>query len=251
MTMLTGSRVDIGGRTLFFRCQGTGTPTVILEAGLGGTSQDWATVYAAIGRITTVCCYDRAGLGQSDPVSTPRTAADLAADLTALLASANLQPPFILVAHSISGMHVRLFARHHPALVAGLVLVDATHEDKYAAFMAILCPELQDRQRTYVNDPARNNERFDILASIDQLRATRPELDCPVIILARGRADDPSPIWPRADLQAAERESMRRFAAESRQSTFHIAERSGHFIQQDQPELVVAVIETLVRSGRG
>jgi pimeloyl-ACP methyl ester carboxylesterase len=224
---------------------------VILEAGLGGTSQDWAAVYAAIGRITTVCGYDRAGLGQSDPAPTPRTAADLAADLAALLTGANLQPPFIVVAHSISSMHVRLFARNHPALVAGLVLVDATHEDKYAAFTAILSPELQDRQRTYLSDPARNSEHLDILTSIDQLRAGRSMLDCPVAILARGRVDDPSPVWPSADLQAAELESMRRFATESLHSSFQIAERSGHFIQQDQPELVVAAIEALVCLARG
>jgi pimeloyl-ACP methyl ester carboxylesterase len=251
MTALTASRVDICGRRLFLRRQGAGTPTVILEAGLGGTTQDWSDVYAAIGWMTTVCCYDRAGLGRSDPAPTPRTAADLAADLAALLACANLQPPFIVVAHSISGMHVRLFARQHPTLVAGLILVDATHEDKYAAFTAILSPELQDRNRTYLRDPARNSEHLDILASIDQLRAGRRALDCPVAILARGRADDPSPVWPSADLQAAELESMRSFAAESPRSTFQIAEQSGHFIQQDQPELVVAAIEAMVNSVRG
>ncbi len=242
--------VNVGGRSLWLRRHGTGSPTVILEAGLGGTTADWASVYAEIGQITTVCCYDRAGLGQSDPAPAPRTAADLAGDLAALLVGAAIPAPYILVAHSISGLHVRLFARQHPALVAGLVLVDAAHEDKYAAFMSILSPELQARYQTYLDDPARNSERLDIPASIAQLHAERRPLGCPVAILARGRPDAPSPVWPSAALQAAELQSMHSFAAEAPSSTFRSAEQSGHFIQQDQPELVVAAIAELVSVAR-
>src|SRR5262245_34789365 len=58
---------DVGGRGLFLQCGGVGTPVVVLEAGLGGSSEDWWAVLPALSEETRVCAYDRAGLGLSDP----------------------------------------------------------------------------------------------------------------------------------------------------------------------------------------
>ncbi|HYF61969.1 MAG TPA: alpha/beta hydrolase [Herpetosiphonaceae bacterium] len=244
------AKIDIGGRSLALWRRGSGAPTVILEAGLGGTSADWSAVFDGIAAFTQVCSYDRAGLGHSDPAPTPRTAADLAADLAALLARAAIAPPYILVGHSLSGMHLRLFASQRPDRLDGLVLIDATHEDKYAAMKSVLSPELQDRFQAYLDDPTRNSEQIDVPASVRQLQSGRRPLPCTVAVLARGRADAPSDIWPSAQLQAIELESMRRFADEAASSVVRIAQHSGHFIQRDQPELVIGQIRDLVMAAR-
>jgi pimeloyl-ACP methyl ester carboxylesterase len=107
---------------------GSGSPTVVLDAGLGGTSLDWALVQAEIGQTTRVCAYDRAGMGWSEPGPQPRTPEQNARELHTLLANAGIEGPFVLVGHSLAGKNVRLFAQFYPDQVAGLVLVDARSE---------------------------------------------------------------------------------------------------------------------------
>lgn len=129
--------VDIGGgRRLNLFCLGTGTPTVILDAGLGDDVTTWRKVHAALARTTRVCAYDRAGNGFSDPGPLPRTAAALVADLEALIRAAPLRPPYLLVGHSIGGLHVRLFTDRHLRQMAGLVLIDPSFEHQVARYEA-------------------------------------------------------------------------------------------------------------------
>jgi len=146
--------VDIGGRKLHLHCQGSGSPTVVFEAGAGLAGWDWLRVHPHIAKRTRACIYDRAGLGFSEPSGRTGTAANAADDLQALLAAATLSPPYVLVAHSYGAMAVRLFVRQHPEQVSGLVLVEAHHEDeaprldritdgKYSRLMASLEPEMK------------------------------------------------------------------------------------------------------------
>lgn len=126
---MRGQMIDIGGRRLHLICEGPKgpAPTVLFEPGAFGFSADFAVVQdkvAAQGLHT--CAYDRAGMGLSDPGPAPRTSAAIAADLEKLLAAAHEDGPFILVGHSMAGLHLRLFATRNPGKVAGLVLVDAT-----------------------------------------------------------------------------------------------------------------------------
>src|SRR5689334_15205133 len=123
-----GRLVDIGGYRLHIQCVGTGSPTVVLDAGLGRTSLDWSLVQTAIGQTTRVCAYDRAGMGWSDPGPAPRTPSQIAGELHTLLGNAGIAGPYVLVGHSLAGKNVRLFALQHPDEVAGMVLVDARSE---------------------------------------------------------------------------------------------------------------------------
>ncbi len=123
-----GQMVDVGGYRLHIHCVGTGSPTVVLDAGLSRTSLDWTLVQPVIGQTTRVCAYDRAGMGWSDPGPAPSTPAQIAGELHTLLGNAGLAGPYVLVGHSLAGKNVRLFALAHPAEVAGLVLVDARSE---------------------------------------------------------------------------------------------------------------------------
>ncbi len=123
-----GQLVDIGGYRLHLHCVGTGSPTVLLEAGMGGSSMDWRLVQSELGRTTRVCAYDRAGNGWSDSGLQPRTPRQIADELNRLLSNADINGPYVLVGHSLGGKYVRMFAIKHPDKVAGMVLVDARHE---------------------------------------------------------------------------------------------------------------------------
>ena len=123
-----GQLVDIGGYRLHIQCVGTGSPTVVLDAGLGGSSLDWDLVQPELGRTTRVCAYDRAGMGWSDGVPQPRTPRQIAGELHTLLTNAGVAGPYVLVGHSLGGKNVRMFAQQHPKEVVGMVLVDARGE---------------------------------------------------------------------------------------------------------------------------
>jgi pimeloyl-ACP methyl ester carboxylesterase len=111
-------------------CSGSGGPTVILDSGGGVPAIGWKFVQAEVAKFTHVCSYDRAGYGWSSSGPKPRTSLQIVKELHALLAAAGEKPPYILVGHSIGGYNVRVYAGQYPAEVAGMVLVDASHEDQ-------------------------------------------------------------------------------------------------------------------------
>ena len=103
-----GTLVDVGGFRLHINCVGTGSPTVVLDAGLGGSSLDWSLVQPELGRSTRVCAYDRAGMGWSDPGPQPRTPGQIARELHTLLTNAGIAGPYVLVGHSLAGTNVSM-----------------------------------------------------------------------------------------------------------------------------------------------
>lgn len=127
-----GRSVDVGGHKLSIHCTGQGSPTVILDSGLGVPAIGWRSAQSEIAKFTRVCSYDRAGYGWSDPGPMPRTSAQIVKELHALLQNAGERPPYILVGHSFGGYNVRVYNGQYPDEVAGMVLVDASHEDQVA-----------------------------------------------------------------------------------------------------------------------
>jgi pimeloyl-ACP methyl ester carboxylesterase len=119
----TAGRVDIGGRSLYMKCRGSGSPVVFLDD--GGYVEAWMREFFAVSRRTRVCTYDRAGLGLSDPPPSPPTVSGLARDVHTLVHAAGMPGPYVLVGHALGGSDMRMFASLFPSDVAGLVLVDA------------------------------------------------------------------------------------------------------------------------------
>ena len=132
-----GEFVDVGGRRLYVECIGSGSPTVVLEAGLGLAALSWTTVQLGLGKTTRTCAYDRAGLGASDAVPGVHDASDDVRDLERLLARGRITPPYVLVGHSYGGFMARLFARAHSEQVAGVAFVDASGYDATRRQLAI------------------------------------------------------------------------------------------------------------------
>ena len=120
-----GTLYDVGGHRLHLNCSGTGSPTVVLENGLGATSPTWTRITAEVSRTTRVCAYDRAGQGWSDDVDTPQDGLAIAADLHTLLARAGEAGPYVLVGHSAGGPYAMTYAAQYPDEVAGMVLLDS------------------------------------------------------------------------------------------------------------------------------
>jgi hypothetical protein len=109
-----GQRVDVGGYRLHIHCLGEGSPTVVLDAGLGGFSLDWSLVQPELAATTRVCTYDRAGYGWSDPGPQSRTPGQIVEELHTLLLNADIEGPYVLAGHSAAGKPVRLYADRYP-----------------------------------------------------------------------------------------------------------------------------------------
>ena len=122
-----GRLVDVGGHRLHLLCEGSGSPAVILEPGLPGSSLAWSGIADEVAAFATVCTYDRAGYGWSETGPSPRTAGTIVRELNRLLGAAGISPPYVLVGHSFGGLIMQLYAGHFPDQVAGMVLVDSSH----------------------------------------------------------------------------------------------------------------------------
>ena len=129
---MPGTSYDVRGRRLHLHCTGTGSPTVVLESGLGEMSSSWARIAPAVAPTTRVCAYDRAGQGWSDDAARPQDGLAIACDLHALLAAAGERAPFVLVGHSIGGTYAMTYAAQYPAQVAGMVLLDSSTPDQFS-----------------------------------------------------------------------------------------------------------------------
>lgn len=126
-----GRLIDAGGFRLHLQTAGEGSPTVVFDAALAGTSISWTLVFPEVARFARACIYDRAGLGWSDAGPLPRTAGRIAAELRVVLERAGEQPPFLLVGHSFGGLVMRIFASQFRDDTAGLVLIDPAQPEDW------------------------------------------------------------------------------------------------------------------------
>jgi len=244
--------VDVGEYALALYCTGVGTPTVILEAGWGDVGETWTLVQPDVAQHTRVCSYDRVGLGRSDPGPEPTTYREAVLDLHALLQNGNIEGPYMLVGHSLGGMYARLYTHLYPKEVVGLVLVDSSHPDSFERSAAILPPESPDDSeslRTY----------RDWFTNVTKDPTLTPDLlapgslgDLPLVVLTspvKQRAED-LPIDISRQFDDIWVELQEELALLSSNSTHILVEGSGHFIQHDDPPLVVEAILGVLEEAR-
>ena len=127
---MPGRLVKVGNGYMHLYCIGTGSPTVVLDSGLGDSYLEWAKVQNELSKFDRVCSYDRAGMGYSDPVSARRNSKAFASELHTLLHKAGVQSPYVLVGHSMAAYDIRLYQASYPEDVIGLVFVDGSHPDQ-------------------------------------------------------------------------------------------------------------------------
>jgi pimeloyl-ACP methyl ester carboxylesterase len=246
--------IDIGGRRLALTCAGTG-PSVILETGLGAESDEWALVQREMCAAARVIRYDRANRGASDSAAGPRNALNMVNDLHALLRVSQIESPYILVGHSFGGLLVRLYAHRYREEVAGIVLVDAMHEDQFDIFGPLFPPakrsEPPELTRTRAfwqggwRSPDATAERIDFVSSLHQAREITSLGDIPLHVIIAGTFLH-QPLVPaefQERLQERWEELQRQFLALSTRASYSLALSSGHFVQRDAPQIVCAAIK--------
>jgi pimeloyl-ACP methyl ester carboxylesterase len=234
---------------------GSGAPVVVFESGLGETLDTWRAVQKNVSAFTESFSYNRAGYAGSSRATGTRDAATAVNELRELLAARGLAPPYVLVGHSLGGLYMQYFARNFPDEVAGLVLVDSTHWGG----------ELSERMRREAPEVAaldasqRRNIPSGILAEADALETSGREVrESPplrpmlltVISAGMFRPPPETRAAQGATLAKLKGEMQRELAAQLPDARWLIAERSDHFVQLEQPELVVAAVRDIVEALR-
>lgn len=235
--LAVNGRFDVGGYGLYVTCRGTGSPAVVLDAELGQYSNTWLLVQPEVAQFTRVCSYDRAGLGLSDAGPLPRTSKQIATELHTLLLHVGLQPPYVMVGHSFGALNIRMYASEYPGEVAGMVMIEATHEDWESRLSELFTADEFERvMALYVN----NIEGVDFEKSNEQIRTTGSLDAMPLRILtSTGRYGITELDEINMELQA----DLVELSTNSRQI---IAQHSGQALPFEQPVLVVDAIRQVV-----
>jgi pimeloyl-ACP methyl ester carboxylesterase len=275
----TGQMVDVGGYHLHINCTGTGSPTVVIDAGWGDWSANWSWVQPEVAKTTQVCTYDRAGMGYSEAGSLPRNAKQFAKELHTLLHQANIPVPYVLVGHSLGGLSVRVFASNYASEVAGVVMIESMSPAQFSQSPTEKSPQ-QSPQPSGLSLPsalariglvrllaeplglkpalplkaqkaftafsvtprsvqAWADEGSGMQESGVQARAVKSFGSLPLIVLSRGMDLD-------SDWQVMQSELLQ-LSSNSQQL---IAEKSGHNLEIDQPEAAIAAIVKMVKQLR-
>ncbi len=243
-------KVDAGGHRLYMLVAGRGAPTVVLESGLGDTSDPWSKVQPEVAKFSRVVAYDRAGLGRSEAGPKPRTAQQIATELHTALKNAGIAPPFVLVGHSAGGLYIRVFAKMYPDEVAGMVFVDSTPEDFFERLKTTQSPEerqkFEEKKQDYVRGASegRRDEWASLDVALGQARAAVPLSNVPVVLLT-GMADEPDKTPETKRLWLSLHNEWLRTIPNAKHV---ITNKSGHYIQIDEPELIIDAIRQIISS---
>ncbi|MGA7523868.1 MAG: alpha/beta hydrolase [Acidobacteriaceae bacterium] len=285
---MPGRLYEVNGHRMRIECTGSGSPTLVLSAGLGNDGLIWSAVQPALSQTTRVCSYDRAGMGWSDPVSGPRDADHIAAQLHGLLQAAGVTGPIVLMGHSIAGMYIRDYASHYPEQVKGLIFVDAStplqnrdpafapHMTRPPPFRMFLTQavfvlgiprwlggcrnnfpqlppdraRLQSAERCHliVSSPAGESTNFD--RSGEETLHTGPYGDLPILIFTSDPARALAQRQPRDMVAAWDRmqANLKNLSTRSRQI---IARYSAHYIQLDRHDLIDREVPLFIEQIRG
>jgi pimeloyl-ACP methyl ester carboxylesterase len=235
------------GKTINIKCMGTGSPTVILTAGLGDS--EWQKVQPQVARMTKVCFWDRYGSGFSSKATGRETVAETTADLIAALKVARIKGPYVAVGHSLGAYESLLFKDRAPEAVVGMVLVDPS------------IPDQGDRLNKAVHKPplsgkALLNPLF--ISSKQVVNLERNYGEMPIIVLTSTKVPELPPETPdavsaRATFAAMDAEMHRghaELAALSSRGVQRMVRDSGHYIQLDQPNAVIGAIKEVISATR-
>lgn len=266
--------VDIGSHSLHIHCMGRersgGSPTVVIDVGFSDSYTNWHTMQKRIAKDIRVCAYDRAGYGLSEPGPFPRSTQQVANELRMLLSNAGVEPPYVLVGHSLGGLNMQAFISQYPGLVAGAVLLDPpplpfltgerfpelyqlAQKETEAMFVAAeqagrsTDPEERARASHY---QTLASEHQMMMVGAEQVMAIEPYGDMPLIVLASGK---PNPAFGQfaKTFQQFWIEQNQALAAKSTNGIFILAAESGHHLYADVPDVVLDAIRQVIEQVRG
>ncbi|HSC07009.1 MAG TPA: alpha/beta fold hydrolase [Steroidobacteraceae bacterium] len=240
LAIFTSANADIARHKV--RIEGHGSLTVVFESGLGDTLEVWNNIQPLIAEsCARTIAYTRAGYPGSDAASGPRDSATIVAELRAELKRRGILPPYVLVGHSLGGLYMQYFARHYPAEIRGLLLVDSTHWNQQLR----LSPDKADafgRRSTVLFMPwIMRRELLDSVSAGEQVHISPVASVVPTIVLSRTRA-----LNGETQALQVQAETLQGEIAADFPSARHIrVTDSGHYIQRDRPEVVIEAAREL------
>ena len=228
--------------------EGTGPRTVVLESGFGDTLDSWQTIQP---RIAAKCArtfsYNRAGYLDSDPADAARDSASIVGELREELRRRNLSPPYVLVGHSLGGLYMQYFARNFPNEVAGLVLIDSTHWQQGLKIDETADTPYQSRTAVMLYMPlVMRRELSDSTEAGTEVNNSPSASAIPTIVLSSTRFG----AGQTADQRARAITLQDSIAADFPGARHLFVEHSGHYIQRDQPAVVIDAIRDLAGCAR-
>lgn len=242
-SLLRLEKVDVGGHSLNLLIGGPGSPSVIFEGGMGAGIASWSAVQKDVATFAQTVSYDRAGLSQSEPGPKPRSAKQIASELRTALQKAGVRPPYVLVGHSLGGIYVRVFADMYPKDVIGMVLIDPSQE----AFNDWTKSNLRDRRKEEEGRIAKASEGVrgeweSLETSYSQARAAKVSPGMQVTLISatqdEGMPAEAKKVWI---------QKHKKWIASVPGGKHIIAEKSGHFVQAQEPALVIEAIRQIVK----
>ena len=287
---LPGKTYLVNGHGMRIDCRGTGSPTIVLEAGGGNDGLIWGGVQPVLAKTTRVCSYDRAGYGGSQALPPPRDADHIAVELHGLLTAAKVDQPIVLIGHSHGGIYIRDYATRYPDAIAGLVFVDSSTplQDRNPAFKAIDYKRQPQRIEMLLErvsfdlgiprlfgacsgsfpgfDPHaaklhaedRCHEPFGTIASEgesmdrdgEETVHTGPYKALPILIFSHD-STEVDRNGQTVDLEKAFNQMQEDLKRLSTCNRRIIAKGSGHYVQLDRPELVEKYVSLFIEQIRG
>ena len=276
---MPGRLVDVGGYRVHLYCVGDAGPTVVLDSGLGDSFVEWKKVQREVSTFARVCSYDRAGMGYSDRSPEARNSMVFARELHEVLHRAAISPPYILVGHSMAAFNIRLYDSLYPNDVAGLVFIDGSHPDQLKRFPPALhtmnagwiregrlwqfvtplgfarllgyCgndPEVRAVECTYNDARESADERSSFRKSAALAKETIVPSDIALLVISHdpNRPDPDLSSDLNREMNVAWTDMQKDLARLSSRGTRIIATGSGHYIQNDRPDVVISGIRSMV-----
>jgi pimeloyl-ACP methyl ester carboxylesterase len=244
--LLDTPRVNVAGTQIAYAQSGAGTPVVVFENGLAAQKEVWAEVASVIAKTHTAFTYDRPGQGASSSSNQPRNGSQIVEDLRSLLKSQHLEPPYVLVGHSLGALYMQLYARKYPQEVCGLVLVDSTHPLHFAGDGAQEKRSFLSRTVMAVGLWGNASQEFKNIGATGQevlaLPSLRTEIAAVILIAPQNSASaDP------ADAALNQRDDDLRWDFTKLYPSAQVREtHTGHNAHRESPKLVVQAIEEVL-----
>ncbi|HAK11045.1 MAG TPA: hypothetical protein DIW54_14055 [Chitinophagaceae bacterium] len=231
------------------------TPSIVFISGFGSELTNWKDVYQGLPASYSKFAYNRAGVGKSSNVAGIRDAATIAAELKNILDAADIKPPYILVAHSMGGIYARMFYHLNKNLVKGMVLVDATHENQLDTLLSSIPQPQRDliySEMVAANDhllstmPAGSTKeefRANFTTNYQQIKQWPSISSIPLYVISSRKVTPENPSFV-IDIQTALHQQWAIQAGSL--GRFVTTEKSGHYIQVEEPQLVITGINWVI-----
>jgi pimeloyl-ACP methyl ester carboxylesterase len=254
--------IEVGRHRIEATVYGSGTPAVVIEPSFGGSAAEWEAIAERIAAETTVVAYNRTAYGASSRARDRRSAGQIAADLDGVLRGLEIAGPVILVGHSMGGVYARAFAARHLDRVAGMVLVDSSHEGQWAVLpeyytlknrlmVPLMLPQLMFSRKKWRGGADRRSmvreyRTFKRMTAADLPLAPDGLGERPLVVLTRGPESpaDADRLW------TAWHGLQRELAGLSRNSRHLISDSPQHYLNEGDPDLIVAAVIDVIRCTR-